>query len=112
VTSKHSERSRVPSEDPEDRFPSRLANWTTIPHVTHHNEPDITDLEQIRRLKSERRLGIKISLLAYIVKAIVQALVEHPKFNGSLDAAGENFIVKKCFNVGIAVDGKRVVRLS
>jgi pyruvate dehydrogenase E2 component (dihydrolipoamide acetyltransferase) len=80
-----------------------VRNWSSIPHVTHHDEADITALEEQRRRDGER-LGKRITLLAYLVKAVVRVLAAHPNLNGSLDATGENFIFKSYFNIGIAVE--------
>jgi pyruvate dehydrogenase E2 component (dihydrolipoamide acetyltransferase) len=78
-------------------------NWMMIPHVTHHDEADITQLEETRkRLSAEQ--GIKLTLLAFLVKAAVKALQLNPGFNASLDGTGANLVLKKYFNIGIAVD--------
>lgn len=76
-------------------------NWVSIPHVTHHDEADITDLEVWRKLHSTAER--KLTLLPFLVKASVQALREFPHFNASLDGGG-SLVLKKYFNVGIAVD--------
>jgi pyruvate/2-oxoglutarate dehydrogenase complex dihydrolipoamide acyltransferase (E2) component len=81
-------------------------NWITVPHVTQFDEADITDLEAFRekhKNKTEKE-GYKLTPLAFIVKAIAQALKAFPTFNSSLDASGENLILKKYYHVGIAVD--------
>ncbi len=80
--------------------------WSSIPHVTHHDETDITDLEAFRKsLKIENeRSGIRITLLAFIIKAVVNALKAFPSFNASLSTNGENLILKNYFNIGVAVD--------
>jgi len=80
--------------------------WSSIPHVTHHDETDITDLEAFRKtLKIENEgSGIRITLLAFIIKAIVNALKAFPSFNASLSTNGENLILKNYFNIGVAVD--------
>jgi pyruvate dehydrogenase E2 component (dihydrolipoamide acetyltransferase) len=78
------------------------ANWNAIPHVTHHDEVDITDLEAYRRkLPSDQ----KASPLIYLIKAVVDALKAFPQFNSSLAADGETLVLKKYFHIGIAVDG-------
>ncbi len=78
-------------------------NWAMIPHVTHHDEADITALEEHR--KAANAAGqVKITPLAYFIKAIVKALKAYPQFNASLDIANNALIYKKYFNVGIAVD--------
>lgn len=79
-------------------------NWVMIPHVTHHNDADMTDLEAFRKQlnKEWERAGIKVSPLAFIIKASVKALQDFPEFNSSLD--GENLIIKKYINIGFAAD--------
>lgn len=81
-------------------------NWVTIPHVTQFDEADITDLESFRKSMAPeyKDKGIKITMLTFLMKAVVSALKEYPRFNSSLDATGENLILKDYFNVGIAVD--------
>jgi pyruvate dehydrogenase E2 component (dihydrolipoamide acetyltransferase) len=81
-------------------------NWVTIPHVTQFDEADITELEAFRKeLNAEYvKKKIKITPLAFMLKAVVIALQEFPEFNASLDAPGENLVLKKYFHVGIAVD--------
>jgi len=81
-------------------------NWVSIPHVTQHDEADITDMEAFRKAQSadaEKR-GFKLTPLAFLIKACVMALREFPQFNASLDGAGENLILKEYFNIGVAVD--------
>jgi pyruvate dehydrogenase E2 component (dihydrolipoamide acetyltransferase) len=88
--------------------PTLHRNWVTIPHVTQFDEADITDLESFRKeqnaLAAKQELGIKISPLVFIIKAVAKALQQYPNFNASLSADGENLILKKYFNIGIAVD--------
>jgi pyruvate dehydrogenase E2 component (dihydrolipoamide acetyltransferase) len=81
-------------------------NWVSIPHVTQFDEADITELEQFRKGQMEElsRRGIKLTLLAFIMKACTAVLKEFAHFNASLDPAGENLIVKKYFHIGVAVD--------
>jgi len=81
-------------------------NWVTIPHVTQFDEADITDLEIFRKSMAPeyKDKGIKITMLTFLMKAVVSALKAYPRFNSSLDATGENLILKHYFNVGIAVD--------
>jgi len=76
--------------------------WKTIPHVTQFDEVNIEQMEQFRQHQKER--NIKLSPLVFIMKAVVQVLKNHPNFNASLDENGENLIIKKYFNLGIAVD--------
>jgi len=81
-------------------------NWVTIPHVTQFDEADITDMEAFRKeMASEyKEKGIRITPLVFMMKAVVSALKQFPRFNSSLDATGENLIMKNYYNVGIAVD--------
>jgi pyruvate dehydrogenase E2 component (dihydrolipoamide acetyltransferase) len=76
--------------------------WTTIPHVTQFDEVNIEQMEQFRQHQKER--NIKLSPLVFIMKAVIQVLKNHPNFNASLDENGENLVIKKYFNLGIAVD--------
>jgi pyruvate dehydrogenase E2 component (dihydrolipoamide acetyltransferase) len=82
------------------------ASWINLPHVTQHEDADITDLEDARAaLKSKAsREGVKLTPLAFIVRACVLSLQEFPRFNSSLDASGENLVFKKYFNIGFAAD--------
>ena len=81
-------------------------NWAMIPHVTQHDDADITDLEELRvRLNKENeKSGIKLTMLAFLMKASVSALQKYPTFNSSLDASGENLTLKKYFHIGFAAD--------
>ena len=81
-------------------------NWVTIPHVTQFDEADITDMEAFRKeMAAEyKEKGIRSTPLVFMMKAVVSALKQYPRFNSSLDATGENLIMKNYFNVGIAVD--------
>jgi len=81
-------------------------NWVTIPHVTQFDEADITDMEVFRKQLAAdyKEKGIKITPLVFMMKAVVSALKEFPRFNSSLDSSGENLIMKSYFNVGIAID--------
>ncbi len=80
--------------------------WLNIPHVTHHDEADITLTEEFRQsLKEEaKQKNLRITLLSFIMKALVGCLKEFPTFNASLSADGKGFILKKYFHIGIAVD--------
>jgi pyruvate dehydrogenase E2 component (dihydrolipoamide acetyltransferase) len=82
------------------------ASWVNLPHVTQHEDADITDLEAVRvALKSKAsQEGVKLTPLAFIIKACLAALQEFPRFNSSLDASGENLVLKKYFNIGFAAD--------
>ncbi|WP_454751787.1 dihydrolipoyllysine-residue acetyltransferase [Cupriavidus necator] len=79
-------------------------NWVMIPHVTNHDEADITDLEafRVQLNKENEKAGIKVTMLAFMIKATVAALKKFPNFNASLD--GDNLVLKKYFNIGFAAD--------
>ena len=79
-------------------------NWVMIPHVTQFDEADVTELEAFRKEvnKAHSNEGIKVTILAFILKALVPALTEFPEFNSSLD--GDNLILKKYFHLGFAAD--------
>ena len=81
-------------------------NWVSIPHVTHHDEADITDMEAFRKDNADEAiaLGFKLTPLVFLIKATVAALKKFPQFNVSLDSDGETLIFKKYFNIGIAVN--------
>ena len=81
-------------------------NWVSIPHVTQFEEADITEMEAWRKQLNEEyaKQGIKITPLAFLLRAVVEALQQFPDFNASLDASGENLILKKYFHIGVAVD--------
>jgi len=80
-------------------------NWATIPHVTHHDEADITALERARGELAGRSEGGKApTQLAFFAKALVACLKEFPRFNASLDLSGTKLILKKYFHIGIAID--------
>jgi len=81
-------------------------NWVSIPHVTQFEEADITEMEAFRKQLNEEyaKQGVKITPLAFLLKAVVEALQQFPEFNASLDASGENLILKKYFHIGVAVD--------
>jgi pyruvate dehydrogenase E2 component (dihydrolipoyllysine-residue acetyltransferase) len=86
--------------------PRLHASWVNIPHVTQFDEADITELEQLRVSLKDRAqgVGVKLTPLAFIMRACVKALQEFPRFNSSLDADGANLIVRKYFNIGFAAD--------
>jgi pyruvate dehydrogenase E2 component (dihydrolipoamide acetyltransferase) len=86
--------------------PRLHASWVNIPHVTQFDEADITDLEQVRSGLKERAqaAGVKLTPLAFIMRACVKALQEFPRFNASLDPAGANLIVRKYVHMGFAAD--------
>ena len=81
-------------------------SWVTVPHVTQFDEADITEMEAFRKQmgKEMEKEGINITPLAFIIRAVVTTLKLYPRFNSSLDASGENLILKKYFNIGVAVD--------
>jgi len=81
-------------------------NWAMIPHVTQHDEADVTELEALRVQlnKENEKSGIKLTMLAFLIKAVVSALKKYPEFNSSLDASGENLTLKKYFHIGFAAD--------
>lgn len=81
-------------------------NWVTAPHVTQFDEADITDLEDFRKsmqADAEKR-GVKLTMLAFLIKASVNALKAYPNFNASLSPDGDNLILKNYFNIGFACD--------
>lgn len=81
-------------------------NWVGIPHVTQNDEADITDMEAFRQANAEEAMaqGFKLTPLVFLIKAMVASLKKFPQFNASLDSDGETLILKKYFNIGIAVD--------
>ncbi len=81
-------------------------SWLDIPHVTHHDEAEITELEEFRKSASAelKSQGIRITVLSFICKAMVHALKEFPAFNSSLSPDSQSLILKKYINLGIAVD--------
>jgi pyruvate dehydrogenase E2 component (dihydrolipoamide acetyltransferase) len=82
------------------------ASWINLPHVTQHEDADITDLEAARLELKGRATeeGVRLTPLAFIVRACLAALREFPRFNASLDASGANLVFKKYFNIGFAAD--------
>lgn len=80
--------------------------WLNVPHVTHHDETDITEVEAFRKsLKAEtEKQGVRVTLLSFFMKACAATLTAYPTFNSSLDGGGENLILKKYINIGVAVD--------
>jgi pyruvate dehydrogenase E2 component (dihydrolipoamide acetyltransferase) len=79
-------------------------NWVLIPHVTNHDDADITDLEafRVQLNKEHEKSGVKVTMLSFLIKACVSALKKFPEFNASLD--GEQLVLKKYFHVGFAAD--------
>jgi pyruvate dehydrogenase E2 component (dihydrolipoamide acetyltransferase) len=86
--------------------PNLHRNWVSIPHITQFDEADITDLEAFRKSNTAEteKQGFKLTMLAFLIKACVTALRQHPHFNSSLDRSGESLVVKKYYNIGVAVD--------
>ena len=83
-------------------------NWLTVPHVTQFDEADITELEKFRKQlnKENEKNGARVTVLAFLMKALVSAMKEFPRFNSSLDNTGENLVLKKYVNIGVAMDTK------
>ena len=81
-------------------------SWVTIPHVTQFGEADISALEGLRKHQADQAaaVGVKLTPLVYIMKAVVASMQAYPLFNSSLDESGENLVMKKYFHLGIAVD--------
>ncbi len=83
-------------------------NWTMIPHVTHFDKADITELEAFRKQQNleaeKRRLEVKITPVVFIMKAVAFALLQMPRFNSSLSQDGHKLTLKKYINIGVAVD--------
>jgi len=86
--------------------PHLLTSWVTIPHVTHFDEADVTDLEAFRRQMNEevKDQEIRYSPLVFIIKAVVASLKAYPQVNSSLSADGDKLVLKRFYNIGIAVD--------
>jgi pyruvate dehydrogenase E2 component (dihydrolipoamide acetyltransferase) len=81
-------------------------NWVMIPHVTQFDEADVTELEEFRKTSNAAmaKSGVKLTMLAFVIKACVAALKKFPAFNASLDAKGENLILKQYYHIGFAAD--------
>ena len=82
-------------------------SWLNVPHVTQHDEADITELEAFRqdlKREEETKTGARITMLSFLMKACVVALKEFPAFNSSLEKGGENLILKRYYHLGIAVE--------
>jgi len=82
------------------------ASWINLPHVTQHEDADITDLDIARvALKPKaKQEGVPLTLLAFIIRGCIVALKKFPRFNSSLDASGKNLVLKKYFHIGFAAD--------
>ena len=81
-------------------------NWINVPHVTQHDETDITELEAFRQSKKSeaKRRGVRLTLLSFLIKAVVVALRKYPEFNASLSPDGKELIYKQYFHIGVAVN--------
>ena len=81
-------------------------SWSEIPHVTQHDEADITEMEKFRKSLRDLYTGEKLSItpLPFIIRALVKALKDYPNFNSSLDLKKEKIIYKKYFHIGVAMD--------
>ncbi|WP_050478665.1 dihydrolipoyllysine-residue acetyltransferase [Herbaspirillum rhizosphaerae] len=88
--------------------PNLHRNWVMIPHVTQFDEADVTELEEFRvssnAAYAKAKSPVKLTMLAFVIKASVAALKKFPAFNSSLDANGENLILKQYYNIGFAAD--------
>jgi pyruvate dehydrogenase E2 component (dihydrolipoamide acetyltransferase) len=86
--------------------PNLHRNWVMIPHVTQFDEADVTELEEFRKNTNaaNAKSGMKLTMLAFVIKASVAALKKFPAFNASLDAKGENLILKQYYHIGFAAD--------
>ena len=86
--------------------PNLARNWAMIPHVTQFDDADITELEAFRKSSNERlgKSGVKLTMLAFVMKACASALKAMPAFNASLDESGENLVLKDYVHIGFAAD--------
>jgi pyruvate dehydrogenase E2 component (dihydrolipoamide acetyltransferase) len=86
--------------------PALHRNWVTIPHVTNHDDADITELEafRVQLNKENEKSGVKLTMLAFLIKACIAALKKFPDFNSSLAADGASIVVKKYWHIGFAAD--------
>jgi pyruvate dehydrogenase E2 component (dihydrolipoamide acetyltransferase) len=86
--------------------PNLHRNWVMIPHVTQFDEADVTELEEFRKESNAAmaKSGVKLTMLAFVIKAAVAALKKFPAFNASLDEKGENLILKQYYHIGFAAD--------
>ncbi len=86
--------------------PNLHRNWVMIPHVTQFDQADVTELEEFRKESNAAmaKSGVKLTMLAFVIKASVSALKKFPAFNASLDAKGENLILKQYYHIGFAAD--------
>lgn len=79
-------------------------SWAKIPHVTHHDEIDVTNLEALRRRLATENPSEKLTPLAFFIKAVAKVLQEFPNFNASIDESGKVLIIKRYVHIGVAVD--------
>jgi pyruvate dehydrogenase E2 component (dihydrolipoamide acetyltransferase) len=86
--------------------PNLHRNWVMIPHVNQYEQTDVTELEAFRKKMNEEigKTGVKLTMLAFVIKACVSALKAYPDFNASLDENGENLIRKQYYHIGFAAD--------
>lgn len=91
---------------PKQRYAAKvlIRNWTTIPHVTHHDEADVTALEARRKDLNARAASRKRSLLAFVIAATARALRAHPRFNAVLDEDGTKLLLHKAVHMGVAIE--------
>jgi pyruvate dehydrogenase E2 component (dihydrolipoamide acetyltransferase) len=82
------------------------ANWQNIPHVTHFEQANITELDKFRLAHQQKALdqGAKLTPLVFVIKAVTAALKEYPEFNSSLASCGTHLIMKNYINIGVAVE--------
>jgi pyruvate dehydrogenase E2 component (dihydrolipoamide acetyltransferase) len=100
---KYGEIERVPlSRIKKISGPNVARNWVFIPHVTHNDEADITDLEAFRKQVNAEQQDVKVTMVALLVKACVGSLRQFPDFNSSLD--GDDLVIKRYYNIGFAAD--------
>ena len=83
--------------------------WVTIPHVTHHDKADVTEMEKFRKAYAPKvqDMGGKLTMTAILIKAVTAALKEFPQFNASIDMETNEIIYKKYYHIGVAVDTDR-----
>ena len=82
--------------------PALARNWVTIPHVTNNEEADVTDLEAFRKQLNAEQRDAKVTMLAFLIKAVAVTLAVYPEFNSSLD--GADLVLKRYYNIGFAAD--------
>ncbi|NDJ85156.1 MAG: 2-oxo acid dehydrogenase subunit E2 [Chloroflexi bacterium] len=106
--SKWGEIERLPLRSVRRVTAQRMAqSWSQIPHVTHHDVADVTDLEQLRQQYQDEMNLDSLTLTLFVMKAVVAALKKYPRFNASLDADSGEIILKHYYNLGLAVDTDR-----